>query len=224
MSFAGISIAGVLISSLWSAVQDAREAARRTHCRSNLCQIGLALHNYHDVYGVFPPAHTVDDQGNAMHSWRTLVLPFMDQNQLYETIDLSKPWHDAQNAEARRALVPCYHCPSTTIPGSHTTYVAIAGEGRCFPSDGSRHLKEITDGTANTLMVIEVSPNQAVHWMEPRDDDGTFLVNLRPDSASVHSGAAAGLFADGSVRVLNTDIPASERRAMLTVAGNEDSD
>ena len=78
----------------------AREAARRTQCKNNLKQIGLALHNYHDEYGAFPPAYTVDADGKPLHSWRTLLLPYLDQRPLYATIDLTKAWDDPANAEA----------------------------------------------------------------------------------------------------------------------------
>ncbi|HEY4260168.1 MAG TPA: DUF1559 domain-containing protein, partial [Schlesneria sp.] len=72
----------------------AGEAARRTQCKNNLKLIGLALYNYHDLYGAFPPAYTVDRHGKQLHSWRTLILPFLDQMPLYQKIDLSKPWDD----------------------------------------------------------------------------------------------------------------------------------
>ncbi len=54
-----------------------REAPRRTQCKNNLKQIGLAFHNYHDDHGVFPPAYTVDENGTRLHSWRTLILPYL---------------------------------------------------------------------------------------------------------------------------------------------------
>lgn len=60
------------------------EARRRLQCKYNLKQIGLALHYYHDKYEEFPPAYTVDEHGKPLHSWRTLILPFMDQEPLYQ--------------------------------------------------------------------------------------------------------------------------------------------
>ena len=66
-----------------------REPSRRSQCKNNLKQIGLALHNYHEKYQAFPPAYTVDATGKPLHSWRTLILPFVDQQALYDKIDLS---------------------------------------------------------------------------------------------------------------------------------------
>src|SRR4029453_12945484 len=78
------SCAPIGVALLLPAVQQAREAARRTQCKNNLKQIGLALHNYADVYGSFPPAYIADETDKPMHSWRVLILPFLDQDQLYK--------------------------------------------------------------------------------------------------------------------------------------------
>ncbi len=77
LTMSGIATIGILIALLLPAVQAAREAARRSACSNNLRQIGVALHNYSDTYGCFPPAFTVDQQGQPMHSWRALILPYL---------------------------------------------------------------------------------------------------------------------------------------------------
>src|SRR5262245_16452317 len=93
----------VAISLCLPPVTRGREAARRTQCKNNLKQILLALTNYELEYQALPPAHTTDANGNPLHSWRTLILPYLDQRQLYESIDLSKPWNDPINADACKA-------------------------------------------------------------------------------------------------------------------------
>ena len=96
-----LAIIVVLIALLLPpASRSGRGEARRSQCKNNLKQIGLALHNYHDIYHVFPPAYTVDGNGKPLHSWRTLILPYLDQAPLYLKIDLSKPWDDPANAES----------------------------------------------------------------------------------------------------------------------------
>ncbi|MBT5019775.1 MAG: DUF1559 domain-containing protein, partial [Planctomicrobium sp.] len=127
--------------------------ARRSQCKNNLKQLGLALHNYHDTYGSFPPAYTVDEAGNRLHSWRTLILPYVDQAPLYETIDLSKPWDDPVNAQAFEASLYAYQCPSATIEPGQTTYMAIVGDQHAFSETTGREISEIKDGTSNTVMV-----------------------------------------------------------------------
>jgi type II secretory pathway pseudopilin PulG len=90
----------LLIAMLLPAVRSAREPARRNQCLSQLKQIALALETYADVHGKFPPAYTTDADGKPLHSWRTLILPYMEEPQLYASIDLTKPWDDPVNAKA----------------------------------------------------------------------------------------------------------------------------
>ena len=93
-----VVVAALLFAFLVPVTRQARPAARQTQCRNNLKQIGLALHNYADEWKVFPPAYTVDANGKPLHSWRTLLLPYLDQSPLYNRIDFSKAWDDPANA------------------------------------------------------------------------------------------------------------------------------
>ena len=198
-----------------------RPAARRTQCKNNLKQIGLALHNYADHYGAFPPAYTVDAKGRPLHSWRTLLLPYLDQVPLYETIDLSKPWDDPANAEAFKTNIAAYRCPSSTAPAGQTTYMAVvASEGAFRPAE-SRRISDFTDGTSNTLMVIEVDAEHAVHWMSPVDADESLVLGFGPKSKLLHTGGTHVLLADGAVRFLSQELSADIRRALITIAGND---
>jgi prepilin-type N-terminal cleavage/methylation domain-containing protein len=120
-----IAIIGILVSLLLPAVQQAREAARRTQCRNNLKQLGLALHNYHDVARVFPPASTNDvEQGGwitnplnrHLHSWQVFVLPYLDQAPLYNRADFNVSAFHPNNLPVGEAQVPVYRCPSYSGP------------------------------------------------------------------------------------------------------------
>src|SRR6185436_11242123 len=164
-----IGVVAVLIFLFLPVTRSARPAARRMQCANNLKQIGIALVTYEEKYGALPPAHTVDAEGRPLHSWRTLILPMMEQEPLYQKIDLSKPWDDPANKVAFDFSVPAYSCPSATSPPSHTTYMAVAVPGSCFKPTEPRKLSEITDGHNSTMMVMEVDDKQAVHWMSPTD-------------------------------------------------------
>ncbi len=127
-----ICVITLLVALLLPVTRGVNESARRSHCRNKLKQIGLALHNYHDAYGAFPPAYTVDADGKPLHSWRTLILPYFDSNlsdninltnkEIYEKIDYSKPWDDPANAEAYATNLVVFRCPSSDVPPGHTTY------------------------------------------------------------------------------------------------------
>ncbi|MCA9067220.1 MAG: DUF1559 domain-containing protein, partial [Planctomycetaceae bacterium] len=98
-----MSTAPILIALLLPAVQQAREAARRTQSKNNLKQLALAMHNYHDVYSHFPRG-TVDKPDLPVEkrmSWVVSLLPFMEQSAMYNQIDQNKPWDDPSLAMIR---------------------------------------------------------------------------------------------------------------------------
>jgi len=219
-----LMICAIPVALLLPAVQQAREAARRSQCKNNLKQIGLALHNYHDVYGSFPPAYIPDANGKPMHSWRVLILPFIDQAPLYAQYDFSEPWDSAKNSQLLARMPPVYACPSDpTSPGSTTTaYAAPVGKHCIF--DGSRATKmgDIIDGTSNTLLVGEVS-GAAIPWMKPDDVDisKTPSIGAPGGFGSRHVGGAHFLMGDGAVRFISSSIAQPTLDALYTRDGSE---
>lgn len=211
----------VVIAMMLPNVQRAREPARRTQCMNNLKYIGLALQQYHDVYGSLPPACTVDADGKRLHSWRTLILPFIDQIALYQKIDLSKAWDDPVNSEAAKTVIPNYSCTAAMGPRNYAYYVAIVGPDTCFPGEASRSLAELKDGPSQTLAVVEVNRENAVPWMSPMDVDEKYLLNIGPKSKLAHVGGIEVLFADGTVRFLSDKLKESTRRALMTADAHD---
>ena len=195
---------------------------RRFQCKDNLKQIGLALYNYHEVYKEFPPAYTVNEHGKPLHSWRTLILPFVEQQKLYESIDLSKPWNDPANAEAFKTVVPVYQCPSAQSEPGMTTYLAVIGDNTGLRPAKSLKLEEVTDGTGSTLAVVDVTAKHAVHWMSPHDADLVLLLGLPAEEDNLqHSSGYQALLLDGSVRFLSINTQESIIRALVTATAND---
>ena len=92
-----------------------------------------ALWSYAEEHqNALPPACTTDADGQPLHSWRTLILPYLGEQQLYEMIDLTKPWHDPVNAEAGKMCLSVYQCPSGPDPAYYTTYLAVVTPGSCL--------------------------------------------------------------------------------------------
>jgi len=171
MLLLALGIIGLAICFLLPAVRTARPAAYRNHCVNNLKQIALALKSYSDTYHALPPTYTVDADGKPLHSWRTLILPYLEQPRLYESIDLTKAWDDPANAEALKARPFVFQCPSAIDQENHTTYLAVLTPSSCFRPTEPRTLSDITDGTRETMMLIEVDSDHAVPWMAPMDAD-----------------------------------------------------
>ena len=221
---AGAAFVGVVIGLFLPATRGAREPARRAQCVYNLKQIALALRQYESTYHALPPACTVDAAGRPLHSWRTLILPYLGQAPLYETIDLTKPWDDPANAKARETPVGAYRCPEQTDAIPQTSYLALVAPGSCFLPDRPRRLSEVTDDHGKVLMVIEAAPGQTVPWMCPRDADASLLMGIEPRTVLNHSGGINGLLVDGSVWFLRARDSAASRRALISIAGNDDSE
>lgn len=166
-----IAIIAVLIALLLPAVQQAREAARRTQCKNNLKQIGLALHNYHDTFRVFPPGWIGVDpatrqmsphEGGSGIGWAALILPQMEQGALYNQLNLNVPINDPVNAPWIKTSLSAYLCPSDTAPqitwdieeeGSPGTVLATLATANYIAAFGTEEL----DGCENAPGTAPVS-------------------------------------------------------------------
>jgi len=220
-----VPCSGILIALLLPAVQSAREAARRMECNNNLKQIALAFHCYHDVYKTFPPAYIPDKDGRPMHSWRVLILPFMEQQALQQQYDFNEPWDSPRNQLVTSTVVPAYKCPSAPGQPTETNYMAVTGPGTLFEGAEGCSIAKIADGTSNTILVVEVA-GTGVNWAEPRDLDAvTFSPPFsppRPDAAgSYHPGGLNVVMADGATRFLSNSTDPATARGLITRAGDE---
>lgn len=209
---------GILVALLLPAVQAAREAARRMQCSNNIRQIALAFHNYESAYQQLPPAYTVDEEGKRLHSWRTLLLPFMGEQALYSRIDLSKPWDDPANAFLQDIDNPIFRCPSSTTAPGMTTYQVIDDPTSAFPGSISMKFSNIKDGLYNTLFVVEFDENLAVHWAEPKDQSLSSFLSVSKGS---HTGGRNVAMGDGSVQFISNQTDKPILQGMATSQGGE---
>ncbi|MCA8995460.1 MAG: DUF1559 domain-containing protein [Planctomycetaceae bacterium] len=209
-----IAIIAILIALLLPAVQQAREAARRTQCKNHLKQIGLAIHNYQDVNRKFPPSATIDlsvtsTGNNGSWSVHGRILPYLEQGSLYNQVDLSTAWDFQQAIDGLK--IPVYACPSdprsdeARDPGSGrphlypTTYgfnfgtwfifdpaTGRGGDGMFYPNS-SLSFRDVTDGTSNTLLASEVKA-----WTEYKRNGGPPSTNVPNAVAEAEAIVASG--------------------------------
>ena len=222
------------VTLLAPAVIAAREAAKRMQCSCTFKGLGLALYNYHDKYNCFPPAYTVGESGKPLHSWRVLILPFIEQNELYEKIRLDEPWDSEYNRQFHAIDIGYFQCPSAegVLRKRHPNLrekgncfkSVIIGESTVFSGAKSMTFQDMTDGTSNTIFMVErLLP---VCWMDPNSEIsmGVALEGVNREYSGIgsfHDGIINTVFADGSVQALPENISREKLKAYLTIAGGE---
>ena len=217
---ASISTMGVMVGLMLPAVQSAREAARRQVSMNNIRQIALAMHNYESAFKRFPPRANRSPDGKPLLSWRVALLPYLEQNELYNRFHLDEPWDSPHNIELLELMPQLYRNPSADTPPGWTSYLAPSGPGGIFEGAEGTRFSQITDGTSNTLLVLEVNPEAGTWWTAP-DDLEFDLDNPMEGLGSAHPGGFLAAMADGSVRFLSLSIDPRVLRALLTMAGGE---
>lgn len=172
-----MGILAILVALLLPAVQQAREAARRTSCRNNLKQLGLALHNYHDTHGRFPPGVIAksDNLWDAEHSGLTLLLSQLEQKTVQDKYDFNRSWRDPVNQTAAKVAVSVFRCPTAGAPVAQDggfrypgtdyafskgplAYLCLRGVGGGMFDVNSRvRLADVRDGSSSTFAMGEAA-------------------------------------------------------------------
>ena len=220
-------------------ISDGRGTARRFECSNNLKQIAYSLHSYHDVHGVLPPAYIPDKNGKPMHSWRVLILPFMEEKGLYDSYDFDEPWDGPNNRKLASQVPYVYQCPSHLSSSRKgavaASYFAVIGPQTVWPGATTRRIKDIAeaDGTSQTLLVMEAHIPDTV-WTEPRDlsfdealnslystNSGRMFGHRYEDFFFDYYAGSYVALADGSVRFLHQGLPRKTAVALLTYDGGD---
>jgi hypothetical protein len=184
------------------------------------------LEAYTNVYGRLPPAYITDEQGRPMHSWRVLILPFLEEKWLYDQYDFNEPWDGPHNRLLAKQIPLPYRCPSDASGSpTATSYLAVTGQETVWPGTDCTALSDVTDGLSETVAVVEVA-GSGVNWMEPRDLPLTDFVKgaNRPGGLGASSGHLNGCFAifcDGNVDFLQNQITISTLKALAKRADGE---
>ena len=204
-----IAIIAILIALLLPAVQQAREAARRSQCRNNMKQLGVALHNYHETHSVLPPgvvdnnrnSNTPTDGSNNMNGlgWGTMLLPYLDEGGLYsqiggETGGFSYNWCDANHdgtandpIASAKVLLPAFSCPSDPMELLNTDCNSL-GKSNYMGIAGTSAIQIYTDGRPQTR------PPQTSTSIPTRKKTGVFYENSSLRFKKITDGLSTTLF------------------------------
>jgi prepilin-type processing-associated H-X9-DG protein len=227
----GILFYGSCVALIASLLPDvgSHPSGRLAACTNNLKQVGMALQMYETDHGCFPPVYTTDAAMKPLHSWRTLLLPYLEQEALLKKVRLNEPWNSLNNRSVTQIQEMLFQCPSDAALGPYdTSYVAVIAPGSIWSVPGGAKRSDIKDDPHDTVLFVEMH-NSGIPWAEPRDLD---LSNLPPgitkqnllQSLSNHAGGFNAVFADGHEEFIREDIPWADFEAMLTIAGGEKVD
>jgi prepilin-type N-terminal cleavage/methylation domain-containing protein/prepilin-type processing-associated H-X9-DG protein len=237
-----IAIIGILVALLLPAIQAAREAARRTQCKNNLRQIGVAMHTFHDAQRKFPMGglewRPFGNTTKRQLAWSLFLLPYVEEQNLFKSIDCTKTFDHADNAAAAATVLNVYLCPSSRrteqLPEGRggCDYGGMYGERIVRPNSPPRGImiydkayaaRHVSDGLSKTIIVAEDSQFVDGQWINGKNlFDQAYAINAAPagenDMRSEHGGGAQCALADGSVHFLREDIDLPTLAALCTRA------
>jgi len=220
---------GGLMALLSPGISASSNSARQSACINNVKQISLAMLTYEAMHGKFPSAYTVDEDGKPMYSWRVLLLPYIEERDLYERFNLDEPWDSPHNLALASQMPAIYACPSSAdAEENHTSYVMIVGPNTVSDGPDSKGIDYLTrkDGASTTIMLIE-SAESGRGWTEPID------LNANEISYQINDGSGKGIrsnhrsgvtvgFCDGHVIIVDKEIDPLALEDMATVNNCED--
>lgn len=187
---------------------------------NDLKQIILAMHSYEAKHGKFPRAAIYSDAGEPLLSWRVAILPFLDQQELFEQFHLDEPWDSPNNMMLAEKMPEVYISSETSVASTETTVQVPFGTGLLFDGKQEISFADIKDGSVNTIAIVNTSPGQAVCWTKPAD----WKVDLENPWKGLKPTTGEGIaiaFADGSTYWFVLDRKDEDMRALLTRDGGE---
>jgi len=210
----------VLATLVGTSVLRADDAEAKKKSAKNMKELALALLNFRDTYNTFPPHPSLQtDLTKRLYSWRVDILPFIEEDNLWKTFKQKEPW-DSEDNKKLLDKMPKTYAPVTddSKEKNLTHYQIIVGGGAMFDSKKRVKIKDITDGTSNTIMIVEAE--EPVLWTKPADlvyDPEKPL----PKFGGLFKDGFHVAFADGTVRFIKKDTDEKLIRALITRAGGE---
>jgi hypothetical protein len=205
-----------MIALLLPAVQAAREAARRVQSLNNLRELTLGLLNHESAQGRFPVA---DKNGL---SWRVQILPYLDEQQLYDQFHLDEPWDSAHNKALIEKMPGVFRSPSSSAAPGKTNYLAVRGADPIIAQgDEVVVIGDIRDGVSSTVLLVAADDERAVIWTKPDDFDWQ-AENPAAGLGNLHAGGIfLAAFCDAHIQAIPKTVPKETLKALFTKAGGE---
>jgi len=186
----------------------------------NLAIISMALQNYLDVHGQFPPPHIAGTDGKPMHSWRVLILPFLSEDELYRQYDFNEPWNGPHNRRLADKMPAIFRGTTDVSSDSNTSYFAVVSPQTMWSTDRVIKKNDFPNGMSR-IAVVEVN-NRGITWSEPRDLSLTEAISAIKcgddnEHPCPHSEGTLAISANASTVWLKKEATEAELRARFII-------
>ena len=206
--------ASAVYQTLSPAIGQARKASLRAQSITNLKRIALAMLNYESAHGHYPPSVLYDKKTGTPYSWRVAILPYMEQNEIFKRYRFNEPWDSEHNKQVLEYR-PIPLLSPTDPTSTNAAYFGLVSPETLFTGKDGTKNRAITDGTSNTLLVVEAK--QDIPWTKPEDipyaHDGPL-----PKLGGFFPGGFHAAFADGYVRFLSAKLKPETLRHLIEKA------
>ena len=203
-----------MVGPLNEAIAQSKRLEAANHVRQN----ALSLHNYESAFGGFPPSVLTHKESGKKYSWRIAILPFVDRQDIYDRYDFTQEWDSPHNLEVTSEMPDIFRSDTDDVDSTNTSFFMLTGAGGAFSEEASTTIQDFSDGTSNTLMLIEAKRD--VHWAKPED----IVIdpdNPLPDFGGFHKGGFNVGRADGSVQFVPENVAEDILREYFTRDGGE---
>lgn len=217
-----VQMVGVMSALVLPAVQQARIAARRMSSANNLRQLTLSLLNYEATYRKVPSAAILDKTTKIpLLSWRVAILPFIEEQALYDQFHLDEAWDSPHNIQLLDKMPATFKCPNVSLAPGYTNYLAVSGPDFAMPLDVALPLATFLDGTSNTAVLVESAAGSAVPWTAPQDFTPTEADPFKALTPFVNPAGFHVAMMDCSVQFIPKGFEPSKLWRLFTRAGSD---
>ncbi len=189
---------------VYFATQFAREQARQSACHGQMFYLLHALLNYQAEHGHLPPAFVAGPDGTPWHSWRVLILPYVEHADVYRQYNFDEPWNSPHNLKLAEAInLNLFQCPSgpDRERNCYTNYCVVVSDDSYFPGTQTTSLHQ-TAVRSSAIALVEINQSD-IHWMEPRDIKiESFGLRRGPQAGSPHPSGIGTMRANGHYQIL----------------------
>ena len=192
-------------------------AAKRTEAMNNLRQVVIAFHNYADAHKRLPSSVFVHESGKK-YSWRIAILPYIEQQELYDQYDFTQEWNSPHNRKVTAKMPDVFRSDSDDEESTTTSWFMLSGADGIVDGENSMWFSDIKDGTSNTILAVEAK--RSVHWAKPEDIQVSADRGL-PKLGGFHKGGFNVAMGDGSVRFVSENVDPEVLWSLYTASGGE---